>query len=249
MQLNSFAVLIGLRLSLVRRAADMLILHFGDIRPHESGQGTVGNYALHVQCPWRFDGPDGTVTGRDDLWVYAGPGERPLDWSHEDGFSLQDQRFAGLFVHDESTRSWVNESERFIVTDAQQTKRGDVTLTLANGYAIVLFPAGCKHEAWRLFAPSSDRHLVFPDKERDFAISRRKERRQENNQWEAWLRVVDAPGAGHAMQAPPALVLTANGARYRCGRCGTVLVIAEFGALRGFIVHCRICGRYNEVSV
>jgi hypothetical protein len=45
---NPFDVLIGLRLSIVRRAADMLVLHFGDIRPHSSGEGTVGDYALHI---------------------------------------------------------------------------------------------------------------------------------------------------------------------------------------------------------
>ena len=43
------------------------------------------------------------------------------------------------------------------------------------------------------------------------------------------------------MQAPPTVILTAGGTRYRCGRCGTVLVIAEFGALRGFIIHCNSC--------
>ena len=67
MQLNAFDVLIGLRLSIVRRAADMLVLHFGTIRPHPSGKGTAADYALHVQCPWRMDSPKGTVTGRDDL--------------------------------------------------------------------------------------------------------------------------------------------------------------------------------------
>jgi hypothetical protein len=65
MSSNPFAPLIGLRLSIVRRAADMLVAHFGDIRPHSSGEGTVGDYAFHVQCPWRFDGPVDTVTGRD----------------------------------------------------------------------------------------------------------------------------------------------------------------------------------------
>ena len=68
MQLNSFDVLIGLRLSIIRRAADMLGLHFGPIRPHASGEGTVADYALHIQCPWRIDSPGGTFTGRDDLW-------------------------------------------------------------------------------------------------------------------------------------------------------------------------------------
>ena len=117
MQLNSFDVLLGLRLSIVRRAADMLVLHFGDIRTHSSGTGTIGAYALHVQCPWRFDGPMETVTGRDDLWKYAGPG--------------------------------------------QQTIRGDVRLEFTGGYAILLFPASSECEAWRLFAPGSDHHLVF----------------------------------------------------------------------------------------
>jgi hypothetical protein len=84
MERNVFHVLVGLRLSIIRRAADMLGLHFGAIRIHPSGTGTVADYALHVQCPWRLDGPNGTVTGRDDLWEYAGPGQRPPNWSPDD---------------------------------------------------------------------------------------------------------------------------------------------------------------------
>jgi hypothetical protein len=247
MQRDAFDVLIGLRLSIVRRAADMLGLHFGEIRPHHSGEGTVGDYVLHVQCPWRLDGPQGTVTGRDDLWVYAGPGERPAGWSYEDGLSLQDRKFANLFARDEKTRSWVNESDRFVVIAAKQTNRGDVTLELANGYAILLFPASGEHEAWRFFASGSDRHLVFPSEESDYAISRRKP--VDTSQWEVWLKVTDAPRAGRAMQAPPAVILSPNGARYRCGRCGMVLVIAEFGALKDFVVHCGACDHYNEVPL
>ena len=43
MQPNAFDVLVGLRLSIVRRAADMLVLHFGTIRPHPSGEGSVAD--------------------------------------------------------------------------------------------------------------------------------------------------------------------------------------------------------------
>jgi hypothetical protein len=96
MRRDGLDMLIGLRLSIVRRAADMLGLHFGDIRPHPSGEGTVGAYTLHVQCPWRLDRPNGTITGSGDLWVYAGRGERPPNWSYDDGFSLQDRKFAQL---------------------------------------------------------------------------------------------------------------------------------------------------------
>jgi hypothetical protein len=248
MQLDAFHVLIGLRLSIVRRAADMLGLHFGKVRPHESGEGTVGEYTLHVQCPWRFDGPNGTVTGSSDLWVYAGPGERPPNWSYEDGFSLQDRKFADLFARDESTRSWVNESDRFCVIAAQQNERGDVRLELANGYAILVFPAGSRSEAWRLFSSGSDRHLVFPTTATDFAVTRRKQAAA-TDEWEAWLRIVEAPKTGSAIEAPPPVILAADGTRYRCGRCGRVLAIAEFGALRGFVIHCGTCGRYNEVPL
>src|SRR5262245_59234134 len=181
MQRKAFDALIGLRLSIVRRAADMLVLHFGDIQPHRSGHGTVGAYALHVQCTWRFDGPGGTVTGRDDLWSYAGRGERPANWSHEDGHSLQDQRWSQFFVRDEDTRSWVNERDRFVVTGTQQSQRGDVTLELSEGYAILLFPDSSRGEAWRLFATDGDDHLVFPSSPSDVAMTRRKAPRTEGD--------------------------------------------------------------------
>ncbi len=105
MHLNALDVLIGLRLSIVRRAAQMLVLHFGDIRAHSSGKGTVGAYALHVQGPWRFDGPIETITGRDDLWEYAGPGRPPPNWSYEDGLSLQDQRLDNFLARVTSVRN------------------------------------------------------------------------------------------------------------------------------------------------
>ena len=244
---NSFDVLIGLRLSIVRRAADMLGLHFGEVRPHPSGSGTVGAWTLHVQCPWRLDAPKGTFTGSGDLWVYAGPGEQPSNWSYEDGSSLQDRKFAELFPRDESTRSWVNQGAGFVVTAVLLNERGEIELEFANGYAISVFPAGSKSEAWRLFASGGD-HLVFPTAETDFAISRRKPGRFDPD-WEAWLRLVEAPSTGSAIETPPPVILAADGTRYRCGRCGRVLAIAEFGALRGFVIHCGNCGRYNEVPL
>jgi len=51
------------------------------------------------------------------------------------------------------------------------------------------------------------------------------------------------------MQAPPVVILSPNGTRYRCGRSGRILVIAEFGALKDFVVHCSACDHYNEVPL
>jgi hypothetical protein len=146
----------------------MLVLHFGDVRTHHSAEGTVGAYALHVQGPWRLDGPTETITGRDDLWDYAGSAERPPNWSYEDGLSVQDQKLNYLLgPPDANTKSWVIETDRLLVTSAQQTSRGDVRLELTGGHAIILFPASCKHEAWRLFAPGTKNHVVFPDESED----------------------------------------------------------------------------------
>jgi hypothetical protein len=248
MSLDSFRVLVGLQLSILRRAPDMLVLHFGDIRVHLSGKGTVGTYALHAQCAWRFDGPGGTITGRDDLWAYAGPGERPPNGSYEDGFSLQDRQFSKFFIRDECTRSWVNPGDRFIVTGTEQTKDGDLRLDFTEGYAIRLFPSGSGSEAWRLFEPGSDDdHVVFPTTQRDYGISRRKAARV--SELEVWMKILDAEPPGKAMQAPPTLIVTADGTRYRCGRCGTVLALAEVGALKDLVIHCRECDRYNEVPL
>ena len=164
------------------------------------------------------------------------------------GSACKIKNSGSVFIPDESTRSWVNESDGFGVTAARQTKQGDITLTLVNGYSIILFPAGCSGEAWRLFAPGSGRHVVFPSIERDFAVSRRKQLAQDDD-WEAWLKVVDTPKTGDAMQAPPVIVVTEGGTRYRCGCCGRILLIAEFGALKGFVVRCRSCESYNGVSI
>jgi hypothetical protein len=165
---NEFDALIGLRLSIVRRAADMLVVHFGDIRPHSSGEGTTGAYALHVQCPWRIDGLVETITGSADLWRYAGPGQRPADWTYEDGFSLQDRKFAELIgPYDRVTRSWLNEADRLVVTAAAHTHFGDVWLELTGDHLLRVFPAASRGEAWRFFAANADRHLVFPDPGRE----------------------------------------------------------------------------------
>ena len=50
---------IGLQLSYFRHAADMANLRFGQIRPVE--KGSVAEYALHVQCPWRIESSEGIL--------------------------------------------------------------------------------------------------------------------------------------------------------------------------------------------
>jgi DNA-directed RNA polymerase subunit RPC12/RpoP len=103
-------------------------------------------------------------------------------------------------------------------------------------------------EAWRLFGAGSGRHVVFPPERQDFAVSRRK-KAVAGAEYEVWLRLIEAPKTGAIMEAPPPIVISNDGARYRCGRCGSVLLIAELGSLKDFVVRCRRCNRCNEVPL
>lgn len=161
-----FDVLLGLNLSIARRAADMLMLHFGEIRPHSSGEGTVGTFAFHIQCAWRFArGNPGIVTGSGDLWRYAGPGERPDNWTFSQGGSLQDHMLGELIGgYDEETRSWYNRRPRLIVKQTMVTALGDVLLDFGedNSFFAVFPDTGIKGgESWRFFASDGGEHLVY----------------------------------------------------------------------------------------
>jgi hypothetical protein len=168
MSSSIFDVLVSLKLSIIRRAADMLVLHFGAVRAHSSGRGTVGEYALHIQCSWRLDRPDGTITGRSDLWEYAGQGKRPDDWSYEDGLSLQDKKLSEVFGEPDERLGWVNRPDGFSVLLVEESTQGDVKISLSNAHSISIFPDSCASEAWRFFALSDRLHHVFPAEEKSY---------------------------------------------------------------------------------
>lgn len=146
--------LVGLRLTIARRAADMRMFDFGPIR--RFGRGSAGTYALHVQCPWRIEGPKGVITGRSDLWQPAVV-TRNFDWDgwdYEKGPNLQDKR-VGRFMgeYDPETRSHVNTADRLVVESVSGDACGGAVIALSGGYRIVLFPAGARGEDWRIFRP------------------------------------------------------------------------------------------------
>jgi hypothetical protein len=155
--------LAGLKLALARRAADLRNFQFGPVRAID--RGTVGEYALHVQCPWRIEGPDGIVTGRGDLWEPAEPSQE-IDretWDYERDQNLQDRRFSALLqgYDDPATGSFVNQTEHLIVEDVSADDYGGAAIRLSGGYKLVLFPAGSRGEDWRVFRPgATESHFV-----------------------------------------------------------------------------------------
>jgi hypothetical protein len=160
--LERLTPLVGLRLAIARRAADMRNFQFGEARALKGG--TVGEFALHVQCPWRFEGPDGILTGLSDLWEPPGASD-DVDWDswhYDRNENLQDRQLGTLLgSYDSSTRSFVNQTEYLVVEEVSADNCGGATIRLSGGYRLVLFPAGSRGEDWRLFRAGTDEpHFV-----------------------------------------------------------------------------------------
>lgn len=144
--------IIGLPLTAARRAADMRTFQFGTLRLVD--RGWVGDFALHVQCPWRIEGSDGIVTGRLDLWEPV-EDNAPFDddWDHEKSPTLQDDRL----------ESWLAENKMsLVVRSVDADEFGGAAIGFDQGFVLRLFPAGTRGEDWRLFQPKTDApHLVI----------------------------------------------------------------------------------------
>ncbi len=154
-------VLVGLPLSHSYRAADMRMLHFGKARVVPKGR--VGDYTLHPQCPWRVEGPDGIVTGSDDLWEPANEEDWHENWSYDGSETLQDARLRELLEGPGAgTTSSDSEITRLIVEAVEAAGNGDLSIVLTGVYKFAVFVCGIRDESWRFFSPQSGGgHLVF----------------------------------------------------------------------------------------
>lgn len=154
--------LIGLQLTIMRDAANMKGIHFGPVRPHPSGRGTGGTYALHIQCAWRILSENGLVTGSGDRFADPEEGRRFNEEDTRSG-SLQRVRIYDLLKgYDEITRSHVNATGHLFCIGLTVDAVGGVDLALSDAYRLQVFPDGMHGEDWRFFEPGHDGpHLVF----------------------------------------------------------------------------------------
>ncbi|HET9906022.1 MAG TPA: hypothetical protein VFQ23_05265 [Anaerolineales bacterium] len=174
--------LVGLPLSIARRAANMLVLHFGTIREVEGRRlsrkkrkdkkGTVGDFALHIQCPWRLENSEGIITGRGDLYLSAETGNYFDDDEEDDSFdkqgmNLQDRKMGELLQGiDPITGSYMNVTNFLIVESIESDDFGEATIYLSGGYRLRIFPSSSTVEHWRLFQPATEeKHFVVEGSE------------------------------------------------------------------------------------
>lgn len=160
--------LAGLRLSLARRASSMRVFHFGVIRPYPPG--TVGEFALHIQCPWRMESLEGMITGSEDLFRPMSmtdtkcPNFNWKSWSYDKDGCLQDELIEKwLQEHDLDTPSFKENESSLLVNEISADCCGGATIRLSGGYSLVLFPSRTRGEHWRIFRPGDLSHFVVQD--------------------------------------------------------------------------------------
>jgi hypothetical protein len=153
-----FSPVIGLKLSIARNAGTMKVFHFGEPRAHPNG-GTMGLFALHIQCPWRIVSNNRIITGSADYW-YPGDPNIPLrNWKAGGAEpSLQEKRLLELFQgYDPQTQSCENITELLDVESVKADVYGGVEIQLSGGYLLQIVPVSGTEdpddEIWRLFQP------------------------------------------------------------------------------------------------
>ena len=160
---DALAPLRGLPLWDAGRAATMLWLTLGErvSAPTERDPDRItGEFALHVQCPWRISSRSGIVTGSADMYVPAGP-DIP-EWEF-------DANRPGNAVADRELRRWIDSYAHrpLAVVGVDVDRCGGFSLKLSEGFAFEVFPDRVAvdpryDEYWRLFQPALEaRHFVM----------------------------------------------------------------------------------------
>jgi hypothetical protein len=147
--------LVGLKLSVLHYAGNMRIFHFGKITTTHEGIG--GQYAMHVQCPWRIRQHDEIITGLGD-WYQPKNEDEDLDsWDPCLGGSVQELQLRTLLAcSKEESRSVVNKTNRYVVTSVKGDDVGGCQIAFSEDLLLEVFPNASVGEAWRLLRPDSD---------------------------------------------------------------------------------------------
>jgi hypothetical protein len=133
---RSLLRIVGLPFSIARDAGGMKNFQFGSISPNPSGKGTIGQFALHIQCPWRIVNSEGILTGSADDYEAAEVGAE-VDANDLQKGNLQRKRLGDLLrSYDASTRSWVNSTAQLIVQSVLVDEFGGFELELSGDFRL-----------------------------------------------------------------------------------------------------------------
>ncbi|MGF6259387.1 hypothetical protein OKW49_000288 [Paraburkholderia youngii] len=138
------SILIGLDVSGVAHATDMLTLQFGPLREVRTSRGSIkrlGDWALHIQCDWRIEQGSAIVASYSDFAAA------------EESTRRTTQRIRDLLV----TQGPI------AVLDIEAGEDGDAVILLTRGMCLVILADAIPDdEDWRLFPSNPDaKHFVI----------------------------------------------------------------------------------------
>jgi hypothetical protein len=141
--------LVGLQLTATTRAANMECLKFGhQLETNKAGKEIpVGEFALHLQCPWRLTSDAKILIGSNDLYEPVDENaeyDDSFNWDTPNG-NMRDVKLKGLI-----------DTQDLTVTSVRADNFGGFNLFFSNTIRLAVFPASSKtdeySEHWRLLS-------------------------------------------------------------------------------------------------
>ena len=158
-------VLVGYQLTVAHHAGNMRGFHFGKITRME--RKVVGEYALHIQCPWRIESQGAIVTGFQDWYIFVGTQDveglpEPESWDPASGGSLQERQLRALLAcPPDEGHPIINRTNTLFVTGVEEELHGGCRIALDRGTFIGFVPSSSRGEHWRFFRVGDQSpHLV-----------------------------------------------------------------------------------------
>jgi len=124
---------------------------FGFGRPDGDENDPSHQWALHIQCSWRFQVQERIITGLADWYEPCLEEMADSESDLELEGVLQNARFSDLFGPAQERQATRNHTPGFIVESAEASPSGDLLIKLSGGYELIAFPHGSRVEYWRLF--------------------------------------------------------------------------------------------------
>lgn len=149
--------LTGLPFTQTTRAANMECLKFGTVYRTDKDEQSynVGEFALHLQCSWRFTNETEIIVGSGDLYQQA---DETADYDEDYDYLQFDAN-----MRDVKLEKLINENN-LIILSADFDKFGGLEIWFNNNIKLTVFPSissKTENEFWRLidFRKEESYHL------------------------------------------------------------------------------------------
>lgn len=151
----------GQPLLYIGRATDMLWMGFGKlvkIKNYKGLEDEKGEFAVHVQCPWRFVHQEKVVVGSRDIYM-------PRNGISDHEFDYEKR---GLSIFDSICEAFNSEWIPLLVSEVCVDIFGTLKIIFANGLVFETFiNSVTTDEYWRFINFQTKEHIVVFDNEQE----------------------------------------------------------------------------------